>query len=367
MATKRSTREINAGWKANFWFSCKLRGICPSCTGRGAQDGAHRLATRVLPHSEYRQWVVNYPFEMSQKLAFQPALISRVERLVAKVLREWAEAQGVKCESGGVLFRHRFGSNMNVQIHSHIVMFNGGYIRNAKNQLEFARAGEIAQGELAKLAEELHRRIQGLLARHGIAKAPGSAGLTLPDVVEQPNSGQAVRFQGLHLFVSKPLSDRKELEGLCRYLLRGGVDVSRLRVLPGDRYAYRLNRKDKAGRQDLEFTGKELMEKLASLIPAARHPTRRYFGVLAGGYKNRKSIIPLIAVVAGLGATPPRVASRTDWATLLRRVYGVDALACQKCSAQMKLVRLIERGSPCTLDCGCIRCKPPPIIAQKAA
>jgi len=36
-------------------FSCKSRGICPSCTARRMADSAAHLVTRVLPRAPYRQ------------------------------------------------------------------------------------------------------------------------------------------------------------------------------------------------------------------------------------------------------------------------------------------------------------------------
>ena len=42
-------------------FSCKRRGICPSCTARRMADTAAHLVDHVLPSAPYRQWVVSLP------------------------------------------------------------------------------------------------------------------------------------------------------------------------------------------------------------------------------------------------------------------------------------------------------------------
>lgn len=42
-------------------FSCKRRGICPSCTARRMADTAAYLVDRVLPSAPYRQWVLSLP------------------------------------------------------------------------------------------------------------------------------------------------------------------------------------------------------------------------------------------------------------------------------------------------------------------
>jgi hypothetical protein len=42
-------------------FSCKNRGVCPSCAARRMCNGAAHLVDRVLPNVPVRQWVVSLP------------------------------------------------------------------------------------------------------------------------------------------------------------------------------------------------------------------------------------------------------------------------------------------------------------------
>jgi hypothetical protein len=44
-------------------FSCKTRGLCPSCAGRRMADSAARLVDSVLPDVPIRQWVLTLPLE----------------------------------------------------------------------------------------------------------------------------------------------------------------------------------------------------------------------------------------------------------------------------------------------------------------
>ena len=43
-------------------FSCKLRGVCPSCGGRRMSETAAHVVDRVLPSVPVRQWVLSVPF-----------------------------------------------------------------------------------------------------------------------------------------------------------------------------------------------------------------------------------------------------------------------------------------------------------------
>jgi Transposase zinc-binding domain len=42
-------------------FSCKGRGVCPSCNAKRAHVTAAHLVERVLPHVPYRQWTLSFP------------------------------------------------------------------------------------------------------------------------------------------------------------------------------------------------------------------------------------------------------------------------------------------------------------------
>jgi len=50
-------------------FSCKRRGLCPSCTARRMADTAAHLVDHVLPRAPYRQWVVTVPKALRLRLA----------------------------------------------------------------------------------------------------------------------------------------------------------------------------------------------------------------------------------------------------------------------------------------------------------
>ena len=42
-------------------FSCKGRGVCPSCNTRRMVETAAHLADHVIPHLPVRQWVLSVP------------------------------------------------------------------------------------------------------------------------------------------------------------------------------------------------------------------------------------------------------------------------------------------------------------------
>ena len=59
-------------------FSCKGRGVCPSCNAKRAQVTAVHVVERVLPHVPYRQWTLSFPHRVRWVLLKDAGLLSDV-------------------------------------------------------------------------------------------------------------------------------------------------------------------------------------------------------------------------------------------------------------------------------------------------
>ncbi len=93
-------------------FSCKLRGICPSCSGRRMANGAAHLVDRVLPDVPVRQFVLSLPFELRRLAAFRPAVLTALSRIFVETVfasyRARAKREGIKgAECGALTFVQR--------------------------------------------------------------------------------------------------------------------------------------------------------------------------------------------------------------------------------------------------------------------
>ena len=83
-------------------FSCKKRGLCPSCGARRMADSAALLVDEVVPHQPMRQLspgmacsramqeqlprVLSVPFPLRFLLASQPAVMGRVLGIVYRAI-----------------------------------------------------------------------------------------------------------------------------------------------------------------------------------------------------------------------------------------------------------------------------------------
>ncbi|MBA3459616.1 MAG: transposase zinc-binding domain-containing protein [Deltaproteobacteria bacterium] len=96
-------------------FSCKRRGICPSCTARRMADTAAHLVDRVLPRAPFRQWVFTVPKPLRLVLGREPAWTSWVGGLVVRAIGAW---------------QRRFGGLVNLNVHYHLVVPDGVFVKS---------------------------------------------------------------------------------------------------------------------------------------------------------------------------------------------------------------------------------------------
>jgi hypothetical protein len=192
---------------------------------------------------------------------------------------------------------------------------------------------------------------------------------------KSPWAAEAAGFN-VHAGVTIRAGDREGLERLLRYCARPPFSLERLSLLPDGRVAYQLRKPRRNGATHLVLEPVAFLARIASLIPPPRYPLLRLAGVFAPNSSWRASIVPhgpaasstaaaacprktlankpletASPVLAREGRAPlergptsehtapgPRtslgagvatpVGARIDWASLIRRVYLDDVLAC---------------------------------------
>ena len=116
-------RCAGCGYDFLIAFSCKGRGICPSCNTRRMVETAAHLNGQVFPQVPVRQWVLSFPKRLRYFLARDADLLDRVLRIflnsVEKALLLCSPDAPDHARLGAVTFVHRFGSALNDHIHFH--------------------------------------------------------------------------------------------------------------------------------------------------------------------------------------------------------------------------------------------------------
>ena len=67
-------------------FSCKRRGICPSCGARRMAETAAWLVDHVIPKVPVRQWVLSFPIPLRSLFAVHPELLAPVLQIIHRVI-----------------------------------------------------------------------------------------------------------------------------------------------------------------------------------------------------------------------------------------------------------------------------------------
>jgi hypothetical protein len=235
----------------------------------------------------------------------------------------------------------------------------------------------------------------------------------------------------LHADVAIPARDRNRLERLARYCGRPPIATDRLTQLDDGRLCYRLKHRWRDGTTHVVLDPIDLLERLATFVPSPRLHMVRYHGILAPCASWRDHVVPRdvapetadtvavtrgadteggsdrppegqpgprqhrdntatstpartgaeprpkpqTAVSSGLTLKPPSRSPsplssrprRLSWEQLLRRVFGVDALACPRCGERMRLLAVIQDPAAirAILDCLNLPSRAPPLAPAR--
>ena len=200
-------------------------------------------------------------------------------------------------------------------------MLDGVYARDAEGRLRFHPLPPPKDAEVERVVRQLARRIMRLLVRRGLGpeadpceanplqeEQPLLAALCVASVAGRVATGRragkrtlrigdcidpealatlegercaSIDGMSLHANVAVPARDRQRLERLCRYAARPPVATERLSSMDDGRLLYRLKQRWRDGTTHIVFEPRELVEKLAALVPPPRLHLVRYHGILA--------------------------------------------------------------------------------------
>lgn len=369
-------------------FSCKGRGFCPSCGARRMVDAAALLVDEVLPSQPIRQWVLSVPFALRFLFTREPAALSAalgiVIRAIGSHLIGRAGLTRAQAQTGAVTFIQRFGGALNLNIHFHMLVLDGVYVRRLGG-IRFVPVAAPTSSELQRLVERISDRVgrhlerRGLLIRdadhayldwdddeasvldelaghaitYRVAIGPhqGQKAFTLqtlPAIAADDGPGELAAAGGfsLHAGIAAKADQREKLERLCRYVARSAVADSRLSLTRDGRVRYSLKTPWRDGTTHVVFEPLDFIARLAALIPRPGINLTRYHGIFAPNSRLRAQVTPARRGKRPTGAcaaTEPEKRRAMTWARRLKRVFKIEIDQCEHCGGAVKIIACIQR------------------------
>jgi hypothetical protein len=335
-------------------FSCKGRGICPSCnTQRMAETAAH-LVDHVLPCLPVRQWVLSLPKRLRYHLQRDREALNSALRIflsqIERHLRARCPEAGADARIGAVAFIHRFGASLNLHPHFHVCVVDGLFAPEGEGGVRFFGVGPLDSEDAEAVQAQVRRRVLRAYQRRGLLERSEREEMERWEHGGGFSLDASVRIEG---------SDRRGLERLLRYCARPPFAAERLEELDRHRLIYHLPRPGVDGRTQLQLSPLELIGRIAALVPPPRLHRHRYYGVLAPNSPLRAAVTALAPQASPPPASVTPVAegeaeaegpgrrnpARYLWAMLLARIYEVLPLTCTRCGAAMRIIAFVTEGA----------------------
>ncbi len=158
-------------------------------------------------------------------------------------------------------------------------------------------------------------------------------------------------------------NDRKQLERLCRYVMRPPLSQERLEWRNDGRLLLSLKNVWKDGTHALNLEPHDLLVRLCAAIPPPWFNMVRHFGVFSSHSKHRSRVVPNdadperfahkpaegdqleLTFDGGVDDDAPQRSRRSRWGWLLRHVFRADVDACSKCGGPMRWLQ-VARAPP---------------------
>jgi hypothetical protein len=384
-------------------FACKSRGVCPSCMGRRMGETAALLVDHRLPACPWRQWVLSFEGPTAVRLGYDTALLKLVcqrfahrvmQTLRAQAKREHGLTSSRDLHAGILLVVQRFRSDLGLYVHIHALVTDGCYARedgdaavgavaltDTGGPVRFWPLRGLDESHLQRVLERLHADLaehldqepapvdDATLACLQLA-LPGLPGPGLRAVADSPPAPRPMTASAfgmsLHAATCVDGRDRRQLERVCRYLLRPAFAHDAVVAMPDGQVRIHFKQPSRTGATFTQVPRDTFLARLCALVPPPGFHMVRYYGVLAGRHALKAAVaprthpslrdpvqLPLFTVRGGLefaaltrvesSSGPSRDPSpnRLSWARLLARVFAIDVEQCRLCGGPMRVVRAV--------------------------
>ena len=382
-------------------FSCKVRGLCPSCDGKRMIEEAQHMTTAILPEIPYRQWVFTLPYDLRYVLAWNADLRNAVHQMLMRAIHKHyerdARLQGVQgpVQGAAISVAQRMSSDLRLNLHWHVLLADGVWTVQ-DGHATFLPAETLDTMRVQETLHDAALRIDKLLKRKGwqdraddpfADSEPALAQLWKAALLGRPiDEGEArqnkAQLRGLprphgrncaqmdgfslHANTFVGPAAREELYKLVKYLCRPSIASKRVTEQEDGRYRVELKTAWRDGTTAVFLSPANLTARMAALIPLPGRPTVKYCGAFAPNAKLRSLVVQAGALAPRRRDKPQapghdcqvaltdvelahravesarQTSGRLAWSVAMKLAFKLDVLQCP-CGAKRTLVAVIDQ------------------------
>ena len=232
-------------------FSCKRRGVCPSCGAKRAVKFAEHVYAAVLEDVPHRHIVFTVPKRIRPFFKYERRLLSILFQAAREALKDVFTKDGGTI--GAILTAQTAGESLNYHPHLHGLLANGIWGEDDV----FSPFIEI---DLKALNLRFAERVLAALCKKGLVDET-----QVLQILGQEHTGFSV-------WIGEPFHDEESSQFIARYIERGPLSLEKL-SLQDDIVTYTT--KDNTAH---DFDPLEFLALLSAQIPRTYESICRYLG-----------------------------------------------------------------------------------------
>lgn len=299
-------------------FSCKKRGVCPSCATKRSLIFAENLHVNVLETVPHRHAVFTLPKRLRPYFRYNRKLHQVLFKAAWESVHEMYQALMPDGIPAAVLALHSAGDALNHNPHVHGIIADGVFQDDTFTPLP-------------KLSvTKLHR-----LFAHKVMSALKRKRLITDTVIAQIT---CQNHSGFSAWLGKPIKpqDSEQRLFVAKYIDKGPVANSRIEI-NADIITYKH---DNDYLPTAEFDPLEFLAAVSAQIPNKWEQLTRHYGYYSTRARGERKKKQIVLEHIDTQQVDKKKASSL-WASLIKRVYEVNPLLCPRCGEQMKIVAFI--------------------------
>jgi len=297
-------------------FSCKKRGVCPSCSAKRAVKFAEHLYHEVLEDVPTRHVVFSIPKRLRPYFRYDRKLCGILFRAAWRGLSECLRMDDA--EPALVLTLQTAGEALNWNPHLHGMLADGVFLEDST----FKPFDEINPGTIQDRFCEL---VLSEFARRELITDE-----VMSQVLSQEHTGFSV-------WLGEPFADEESDKFVARYVERGPLSLDRLTMVD-DLVVYTT--KDGSTH---EFDALEFLALLSSHIPNTYESITRYYGWYSCRKRGERNKLQSSLIPPEVENPPEQTyLPSSSWARCIKQIYEINPLECPKCKAEMRIVAFVQ-------------------------